>query len=121
MFSEMSSAGGERQILVDRFDAVAPGIERTAEVHWRPSTQNLTFIRDQRAGQRLDQRRFAGAVVANDGQDLAGIEFEVGPVERRDVAVALDQTPGFAGPGARPIASDHASLIAAFAGRTGRR
>ena len=46
-------------------------------------------------GQRLDQRRLAGAVVADHGEDLAGQQLEVGAVQRGDVAVALDQAARF--------------------------
>ena len=52
---------------------------------------DLALVGHDRAGDRLDQRRLAGAVVADDGEDLARIEVEVGMVERGDAAVALDQ------------------------------
>lgn len=40
---------------------------------------------------RLD---LPAAVVADDGQDLAGQQVEVGSVDGGNVTVALDQTPG---------------------------
>ena len=40
---------------------------------------------------RLD---LAGAVVADHGEDLAGIEIEIGMVQGRDAAIALDQAAG---------------------------
>ena len=48
-----------------------------------------------RAGQRLDQRGLARAVVADDGEDLAGQQLEVGAVQRGDVTVALDEAARF--------------------------
>ena len=47
----------------------------------------------RRSPQRLDQRGLSGAVVADDREDLAGIEIEVGMIHRGDAAVALDQLP----------------------------
>ena len=49
---------------------------------------DLAGVGRDRAAERLDQRRLAGAVVADDGEDLVGIEVEVGVVERDDAAVA---------------------------------
>ena len=42
----------------------------------------------------LDERRLAGAVVADDAQHLARVELEVGVVERDDASVRLDQADG---------------------------
>src|SRR5262245_24338160 len=83
--------GRERQVLVDRLDAGQPGVLRRAEVD-RPALQpDLARIGNNGAGERLDEAGLARAVVADDRQDLAGIEVEVGAVERRDPAVSLDQ------------------------------
>src|SRR6185437_15818549 len=43
---------------------------------------------------RLDQARFARAVVPDHGKDLAGVELEVAVSDRGDLAVALDQALG---------------------------
>ena len=51
---------------------------------------DLARIGNDGAAEGLDQRRLAGAVVADDREDLAGIKIEVGVVERGDAAVALD-------------------------------
>ena len=56
--------------------------------------EDLPLVRDQGPRKRLDQRRLAGAVVADDGQDLSGVELEIGAIQGRDVAVALDQATG---------------------------
>ena len=44
-------------------------------------------------GDRLDQRRLAGAVVADQADDLAGVDVEVDPVQSLDRAEALACTP----------------------------
>src|SRR5258708_7364537 len=54
--------------------------------------QDRADIRDQCAGQGLDQAGFACAVVADDGQDLAGVQVEVGAGDRGHSAVAFDQS-----------------------------
>ena len=41
------------------------------------------------AGHDLDERRFAGAVLAEDGVDAAGGDGQFGMVERQDAAIAL--------------------------------
>ena len=44
------------------------------------------------AGDRLDHRRLARAVVADECHDLAGVDVEVDAVERRHRAEALEDT-----------------------------
>jgi hypothetical protein len=56
--------------------------------------QDLAFVGDGGARQRLDQAGLAGAVVADHGQDFAGAQLEIGAVQRGDLAVALDQAAG---------------------------
>src|SRR6185436_18641495 len=73
-------------------DPGAPRVTRRAEMDQLAVEPDLAFVRLQRARQRLDQRRLAGAVVADDREDLAGVELEVGAVQRDDLAVALHQT-----------------------------
>ena len=81
----------QRQILIDGLDAGLARVDRRAEMHDFAGEPDLARVGDHRAAERLDQRRFAGAVVADHGEDLAGIEVEIGVVERGDAPVALDQ------------------------------
>ena len=60
-------------------------------MHDLSAEPDFAGIGDHGAADRLDQRRLAGAVVADHGEDLAGIEIEVGVVERGDATVALDE------------------------------
>jgi hypothetical protein len=82
----------QRQVLVDGLDAGVARLHRRAELHLLAFEADLAFIRGDRARYRLDQRGLAGAVIADDGEDFAGIEVEIGVVERGDAAIALDET-----------------------------
>ena len=66
-------------------------------MHRLAGEPDLARIRDDRPAKSLDQRRFARAVVADHGEDLAGIEIEVGMVERGHPAIALDEAIGLKG------------------------
>ena len=81
----------DREILVDRLDPGSSGLAWRVETHPVAVEADLSVVRLQRARQGLDQRRLAGAVVADDRDDLARVELEVGAVEGHDVPEALDQ------------------------------
>ena len=78
------------EVLVDGLDPGAPRVAWRAEVHALAVEADLPLVRLQCSRERLDQCRLAGAVVADDREDLARVELEVGPVQRDDVSVALD-------------------------------
>ena len=82
------------QRLVHGLDARLAGVHRALEVHDLAVEQDLARVRDQRAAQGLDQAGLARAVVADDREDLAGVELEVAAGDRGDLAVALDQALG---------------------------
>ena len=85
----------QREVLVDGLDArpcAPPCGERKCTTS--PSRRISPWSGSDGAGERLDQRRLAGAVVADHGQDLARHQVEIGMVERRDAAVALDEAAG---------------------------
>src|SRR5271165_24029 len=81
----------QRQRLVDGLDARLARGDRRGEMDDLAAEADLAGVRDHRPADRLDERRLAGAVVADHGDDLAGIEIEVGMVERGDAPVALDE------------------------------
>src|SRR5688572_16207109 len=56
--------------------------------------QDLAVVGRDRAGQRLDQCRFARTVVADHRQDLAGVELEVRLVQSRDAAEPFGKSAG---------------------------
>ena len=82
---------GDRQGLVDRLDAGTAGILRRLEVNLIAIQVDLSGVGDQGSGQGLDQRRLAGAVVADDREDLARKQVDVHTVETDDLAEGLDQ------------------------------
>ena len=63
-------------------------------MHRLPLKPDFPVIRGDRTRNRLDQRRLAGAVIPDHGKDLAGIEIEIGLIERRDTAVTFDEPAG---------------------------
>ena len=71
---------GDRQLLGDRIDRAAaqPDLAAVGAVHAR---------------QDLDQRRLAGAVLAQQSVDLAGPHLEVDGIERERAGEALGQPP----------------------------
>src|SRR5690606_14348595 len=68
--------------------------------HWRMKAdrlaveQDFPLIRLDCAGQRLDQRGLARAIITNDREDFARIEIEIGTVECRDATITLEQPLG---------------------------
>ena len=83
---------GDGEILVDGLDSGSPSVARGTEMHPLAVEADLALVRLERPRECLDQRRLAGAVVADDREDLVRVQLEVGPVQRHDVAVALDES-----------------------------
>ena len=80
----------QRQILVDRGDAACracPAASRSAI--GLAVDQNFALVGHVHAGQNLDQRRFAGAIVAKQAMDFAGPDVEGHVLERDDRAEIL--------------------------------
>ena len=57
--------------------------------------QDFAAGRLDRAGEHLDQRRFAGAVVAKQAHDLAAVDVEIDAADREHASVALGDVPEF--------------------------
>src|SRR5918996_1994453 len=81
----------EREILEDDLDAFAPRIERARQ-------PDITVLEDDPprggpvdAGDALDERRLAGAVVADERDDLAAVDAERGVLQSDDGAEILPQ------------------------------
>ena len=70
------------EILEHGGDAVFRRVARAPEAHRRAVDQDLALGRLVDAGEDLDQRRLAGAVVAEEAMDLAGIDLDVDVAER---------------------------------------
>ena len=82
---------GEREILMDDANAGAEDLCRVADLHRLAVDEDLAGIRHRRAGQRLDQRRLSGAVVADHGEDLALLQVEIGAAHRLDRSIGLHE------------------------------
>jgi hypothetical protein len=67
---------GEQKLLVDQDDAVVFSIGRPVEMDRRAVEQNAALVGLLMAAEQLRQRRFAGAVFADDGVDFAGMKGE---------------------------------------------
>ena len=85
----------QAQVLVDGRDAQIERVGRRAERDLLAFEQDLARGRDVVAGERADQRRFAGAVVAEQAMHLARQQRHRDVLERDDVAEMLGQAADF--------------------------
>ena len=79
----------EREVLVNGRDSEPGRIGGTRDRHGLPLEAETALVGRMDAGDHLDQRRLAGAVVADEGDDLAGTNLEVDVLQRLDRAEAL--------------------------------
>ena len=79
----------ERQVLVDDLDAVPARFDRPVQDEFRAVHAHGAVARAEIAGDHLDQRRLAGAVVAHQADDLAGFERKRHVVDGLDGAEML--------------------------------
>ncbi len=63
--------GDELEVLVDHPDAAADGVARALHAHRLAAQEHLAAVGLVEAEQHLDQRRLAGAVLAQQAEDLA--------------------------------------------------
>ena len=68
---------GESQVLIDHLDPDGAGIDRLGEVNLPILEQDPAMRRREVARDDLHQRRLAGAVVAHEADDLAGLDREI--------------------------------------------
>ena len=79
----------QRGVLVDRLDAVRDRVGRGADRHLLAAHEDVAAGDRHGARQNLDQRRFAGAVVAEQADDLALVDDEGHVLQRLHAAVGL--------------------------------
>ena len=77
----------QRRVLVDRLDAVGDRVGRVPDVDLPALHVDFAAGRAHRARQHLDQRRLAGAVVAEQADDLVAEDAERHAVERAHASV----------------------------------
>ena len=83
----------QREVLVHDLDAVAAASRGPWIEIGGPFEQELSRVDRVDAADALDERRLAGAVVADQRHDFAGIHVEVDVVQDLDCAKALVDTP----------------------------
>ncbi|BCH14072.1 hypothetical protein MesoLjLa_09230 [Mesorhizobium sp. L-2-11] len=86
--------GDERRFLVNRKQAGAARICRRAHVAGLAADQDMSGVGADGAGQDFDQRRFAGAIGAHQGVNLARQNRQRGIAQRHHGAVGLDDAGG---------------------------
>ena len=80
----------EVELLVDGRDAQPQRRDRVREAHRRPLPEHLALVGLVRAGEHLDQRGLAGAVLAEQAVHLARAHRQVDAVERAHAGELLD-------------------------------
>ena len=80
---------GERAVLEHRLDAGLARARRVPAGDRLAADEDLAAGRLDHAGEDLDQRRLAGAIVADQADDLAAVDVQVDAAERIDAAVGL--------------------------------
>src|SRR5919201_960343 len=78
--------GGEREVLVDGLDPQPARVERRVDLDRPPVEDDLALVWLMDPGEDLDERRLAGAVVADERDDLVGEDGEVRAAQRADAA-----------------------------------
>src|SRR3954452_1462855 len=117
---------GEGEVLIDGFDPDAAGGHRRVEFDRRALNSYLARVGLEDPRHALDESALAGAVVANERDDLAGVQREVRAPQRADSAEALVQLAclqqwlGHYVPPSWPTASAGLSTAAAPRGGAGR-
>ena len=79
----------QAEFLEDDDDALARGIGRGTERDGCAPDEDDAVVWTLRAGEDLHERGFAGAVLADDGKDPAGVDRKVHPGQGTDAAVRL--------------------------------
>src|SRR5581483_2951478 len=81
------------EVLVDDLDPEPRGILRPVDVHLAAFEEDLPAVGRVRAGDALDERRLAGAVVADERHHLPRVHLEVDVGQRLDRAERLRDVP----------------------------
>jgi hypothetical protein len=79
----------EIDLLIDGADTQYPRHRRTVDLHRPAVDADLARVAAEGAGQQLDQRRFAGPVLAQQRMHFAGMEGEVDAAQRQHAGKAL--------------------------------
>src|ERR1700738_3212191 len=72
----------QAQLLRDGYNARRNRVVRTGKIARPPGNENAPAVGTAHATQNADQGGLAGAILADDGVNFAGVDFEVDMVER---------------------------------------
>ena len=86
---EDGQAGHQREILVDGVDAERARVDDRFQLHGLAEDRDLAGVGPVEAREDLDERRLAGAVVADQAEHLALAQVQAHVAQRRDRAEAL--------------------------------
>src|SRR5688500_10981138 len=78
---------------MDHPDATCLCVVRRAESQRFPAPAQLSLVRRERTRQDADERRLAGAILADERMDLAGMEIEIDAIERANAGERFPQPP----------------------------
>ncbi len=98
LITEILGAGQRRhqsEVLIDHADAERAGIARIADRHLGAVEQDLAFVGRVEAHDAFDQRRLAGAVLAQKRMHGAGLDVDGDVFERDQRAEDLGHADGF--------------------------
>jgi hypothetical protein len=84
--------GEEIDFLMHRDDAGRPGRARVGEAPRLPANEDGAFVGLEQAGEDVQESRFAGAVLADEGVDAAGVQVEIDAGEGDDAGEAFGDT-----------------------------
>ena len=76
-------------------DAKFDGVFRPGDLNGRAIHQDLAFVRFVQSVDHVHQRAFAGAVLAQQAEDLALAQGQINSVIRQDAGEALANAPNF--------------------------
>ena len=89
-----AECGHQREFLEHRADALLTRLAHRPQAHDASVQLDGSRSRRAHAGQQRDQRRLAGAVLAEQHVDLASTQIEIHPVERKHARVLLAEPAG---------------------------
>ena len=110
--------GKEQQLLIDGRDPGALGFLGRGEARRAPVDQDLAGVRLIDAGDDLDQRRLARAVLAEQRVNLAGADVERDAAQRAHAGKALLEVAHLEQRGGRRRRRAHAASVACDSGST---
>jgi hypothetical protein len=84
---------GEREVLIDDLDAKLGRVTRTVDVYVLALVAHFALVERIDADNALDERRFAGPVVADQGHDLTATNLEIDAVESLNGAESFRDSP----------------------------